>query len=97
MTSVVEEVEKNRFVYREDGHEGELVYRAENGRLILDHTEVPEELGGKGVGGQLVQAAVDRATAAGETVVPRCPFTRSWLERHPEQADRISIDWPNAE
>ena len=47
-----------------------------------------------GVGGHLVQAVVERAATSGETVVPHCPFTRSWLERHPDEAGRISIDWP---
>lgn len=93
MTSVVDEGEQNRFVYREDGHEAELTYRPEGDRLILAHTGVPDELGGRGVGGKLVQAAVDRAATSGETVVPHCPFTRSWLERNPHEAAKITIDW----
>lgn len=93
MTSVIDEAEQHRFVYREDGHEAELVYEANDGRLVLKHTEVPEELGGRGVGGQLVQAVVERASMSGETVVPSCPFTRSWLERHPDEAAKLSIDW----
>jgi hypothetical protein len=26
-------------------------------------------------------------------VVPLCPFARSWLERHPDAAAGITIDW----
>ncbi len=92
-TAVTDEVDQQRFVYREDGHEAELSYRVNGDRLILTHTGVPEELGGKGVGGKLVQAVVDRAAASGETVAPWCPFVRSWLERHPDEAATITIDW----
>jgi predicted GNAT family acetyltransferase len=84
----------HRFVYRQDASEGELVYRTEGDRLVLVHTEVAEALEGHGIGGRLVQAAVDRAAKTGETVVPQCPYARSWLEKHPDQAHRVTIDWP---
>lgn len=84
---------EQRFVIEIDGHEGELVYRVVDGQLRLHHTEVADELGGQGVGGRLVRAAVDRAEADDLVIVPWCPFTRSWLERHPDEAARVSIDW----
>jgi predicted GNAT family acetyltransferase len=71
----------------------ELIYRKNAKRLVLIHTEVPEALGGRGLGGRLVQAAIDEAATSGITVVPLCPYARSWLERHPDQAARVSIDW----
>jgi uncharacterized protein len=76
-----------------DGHLAELVYRTRAGRLILVHTEVPEALGGRGVGGELVRAAIRKATAEGMTLVPLCPFARSWLERHQDEAKAVPIDW----
>jgi predicted GNAT family acetyltransferase len=75
----------------------ELVYRLDGERLVLTHTRVPEELGGRGLGGVLVRAAVDRAEAEGLTVVPECTFAKGWLEKHPDDAARISIDWPATE
>ena len=62
-------------------------------RLILTHAEVPEPLRGRGIAGRLVHAAVQRAERSGETVVPRCPYTRSWLRSHPSEAERVTIDW----
>ncbi len=59
----------------------------------LVHTEVPVELEGRGIGGRLVIAAVDRAARQGLTLVPLCPFARGWLERHPEAASKAVIDW----
>ena len=70
-----------------------LAYRRRADRLVLVHTEVPEELGGRGLAGALTQAAIGTAAAEGLTVVPLCPFARSWLERHPDAAAKVSIDW----
>lgn len=71
-----------------------LTYRVRAGRLILVHTAVPDELSGHGLAGLLTQAAIAKAAAGGLTIVPLCPFARSWLERHPDAAAGITIDWP---
>lgn len=81
------------FVLEEDGSTAELIYRAEPGRLILIHTEVPDTLGGRGIGGRLVRAALDRARAEQLTIVPWCPFARTWLADHPDATDGVDIDW----
>jgi len=83
----------SRFELRADGRLAELLYRRNGNRLVLIHTEVPEQLEGRGLGGTLVAAAVDRAAREGMTVVPLCPFARSWLRRHPGVASRAAIDW----
>lgn len=83
----------SRFVLEEAGSTAELIYRAEPGRLILIHTEVPDALGGRGIGGRLVRAAVGRAKAEELTIVPWCPFARKWLTDHPESVDGVDIDW----
>jgi predicted GNAT family acetyltransferase len=90
---VIDNTDASRFELREDGWLAELVYRVRGGRLVLIHTEVPLELEGRGIGGRLVTAAVDRAAREGLTLVPLCPFARGWLERHPEAASRAVIDW----
>ena len=76
-----------------DGYLAELVYRRNGRRLVLLHTAVPAELAGRGIGGQLVRAAVDKAAAAGLTIVPLCPFARGWLERHPDVAACAPVDF----
>ena len=82
-----------RFELESGGHVAELTYRRNGKRLVLIHTDVPTELEGRGLGGKLVSAAVDRAAREGLTLVPLCPFARSWLERHPDTAARATIDW----
>ena len=83
----------SRFEIADGGRIAELRYHRSGKRLALIHTEVPEELEGRGYGGRLVVAAVDRAVREGLTIVPYCPFARSWQERHADVADRVAIDW----
>jgi uncharacterized protein len=92
-SSVTDNRDDFRLEIHEDGALAELVYRTRAGRLIAVHTEVPDALGGRGLGGQLVLAAIDKAAREGMTLVPLCPFARSWLKRHPAEAARVPIDW----
>jgi predicted GNAT family acetyltransferase len=89
---VVDVTDQGRFELR-DGPTAELVYRVEGAYLVLVHTEVPGALEGQGVGGRLVRAAVDRAARDSLTIVPLCPFARGWLQRHPDEAARVPVDW----
>jgi predicted GNAT family acetyltransferase len=91
--TVTDNPAESRFELEVDGHLAQLVYRRRADRLILVHTEVPDELGGRGLGGVLVRAAVARAAAEELTVVPWCPFARAWLEKHPDEAAEVTIDW----
>ncbi len=90
---VIDNRDESRFEVTLDGTLGELAYRRRADRLVLMHTEVPKALGGHGLGGLLVRAAVDRAAREGLTIVPLCPFARRWLERHPQVAAGASVDW----
>jgi uncharacterized protein len=90
---VIDNAAESRFELRQDGRLAELVYHLRGNRLVLVHTEVPDELEGRGIGGRLVTAAIDRAAREGLTLVPLCPFARGWLERHPEAAAQAVIDW----
>jgi hypothetical protein len=93
MSNVVDNVAEERFELTEDGHLAELVYHVHNDRLTLIHTEVPDELGGRGLGGVLVQAALARAARDKLTIVPNCPFARSWLEKHRDAIGDVTIEW----
>jgi len=92
-SAVVDDRQHHRFVFHQDGIDAELVYRTDGDRLILVHTEVPDVLSGRGIGGRLLQAAVDRATATGEILVPWCPYARKWLADRPDLSGRVGIDW----
>ena len=90
---VSDDTAHDRFLVEEDGATAELVYEVEGRRLLLLHTEVPEQLGGRGIGGRLVQASVARAARDGLVVVPWCPYARKWLLDHHDVAAGVTIDW----
>lgn len=59
-------------------------------KMIIDHTEVSDELRGKNVGYQLVHTAVEYARANNIKIIPLCPFARSVFDKKPEFADVLS-------
>ena len=82
MEGVVNNEAAHRFELHSDGYMARLDYRLDGDRIVLDHTVVPEELRGRGVGGALVSTALDHAAEHSLRVVPRCPFARHWLKRN---------------
>ncbi len=78
-----------RYVARIEGKpEAEMTFsKAGEKILIIDHTGVPDELGGMGVGKALVEYRVRDVRARGLKVIPLCPFTNATLRKHPEWQD----------
>lgn len=66
---------------------GELSYARDGSRVTAIHTEVSPAAKGRGIGKALARALLDDARAAGDTVVAKCPFVASYLDKHPEYAD----------
>ena len=73
-----------RFEAPVDGQMAIAAYRRDGDRIIFTHTEVPDDLQGQGIGGQLIEAALEHARAAGLRVVPRCAFVADYIAKHPE-------------
>jgi uncharacterized protein len=92
MDEIVDIPARGRLELTRDGNTAELIYTIEGDRMVLLHTEVPRRLGGRGIGGKLVEAAVQRAAREGLTVVPSCPYARRWLEKHPDSVGDVVID-----
>ena len=90
---VVDDPDHHRLLIERDDGVAELVYERDGDRFVVIHTEVPESARGEGLGGVLVQAAVDRAVAEGRTLVPLCPYARRWLREHPDVASTLAVDW----
>lgn len=68
---------------------GYAEYRRAEGSTTFTHTVVDPAYEGRGVGSELVRAALDAERKAGRHVTPRCPFVRSWIGRHPDYADLV--------
>lgn len=77
-----------------DDRVGFAAYRREPGRVTFTHTVVDPAFEGHGYGSALARAVIADAVERGETIVARCPFIRSWLEKHPDAA--TDIDWSDA-
>ncbi len=78
-----------RYVGHVEGKpEAEMTFsKAGDKILIIDHTAVPDELGGMGIGKALVEHMVMDARARDLRIVPLCPFTKAMLQRHKEWQD----------
>ena len=70
---------------------GELTLkRIADGLWNANHTGVPSEIGGRGIGKALIQAMVEDARQSGYKVKPGCPFVAKLFERRPEWADGVA-------
>lgn len=88
--TVTDDPENHRYVATVDGERaGIAVYHLAQGRHLFVHTEVDDAFGGQGVGGQLVQGALDDVRAKGGQVVPLCPFVKKWIGDHDEYRSLI--------
>ena len=60
----------------------EMTYSmAADNLMIIDHTEVSDELRGKNVGYQLVHRAVEYAREKQIRILPLCPFAKSVFDK----------------
>jgi uncharacterized protein len=81
---------ENRFERSVNGKLSYLTYQRRPKAMVLMHTEVPEELEGRGIGSQLAQASLDFARANGLEVVPLCPFVAEYISHHREYMDLVA-------
>lgn len=80
-----------RWVALVDGHEAAMTYsRVSAALVIIDHTEVPDALRGRGVGRALVLRAVEDARREGFRIIPLCPFAKAQFERNVDWRDVLS-------
>ena len=86
-STVIHNAAAGQFEIHTGGGPALLRYALRGDTIDLLHTEVADEFEGKGFGSALARAALDYARGNKLTVVPTCPFVRSYLERHPEYAD----------
>lgn len=86
---VVEQPELNRFELAVAGGVALAYFRLEGDRVVLTHTEVPQELSGQGIGSRLAKGVFDLIRASRRKVVLRCSFMAGWFSRHPEYGDIV--------
>lgn len=86
---VRDNTQRHRFELDADGHVAFSEYKRAGGTITIMHTEVPKELGGKGIGSQLVGGLLEIARTQGLKVVAKCPFVAGYIAKHPEYADLL--------
>ena len=68
--------------------QAEITYTWRTGdSIVINHTEVNEELEGQGVGRQLVERVVEFAREKSLKVIPVCSFAKKVIDKTPEFQD----------
>jgi predicted GNAT family acetyltransferase len=89
MSEIVNNKAQHRYELDVDGHIAATYYTLADGVITFVHTEVPPELGGKGIGSKLIKGALDQVRADGLKVIAECPFVKAFIEKHPDYADLL--------
>jgi hypothetical protein len=91
MTDIVNNQAEHRYELAVDGHIAATYYEIADGVITFVHTEVPPELGGKGIGSQLIQGALDQVRAEGLKVVAQCPFVKAFIGKNRAYQDLLKV------
>jgi uncharacterized protein len=65
-------------------------YQLGDGVIAISHTETPVAARGQGIASKLVAGALEIARARGLKVIPRCPFVRDYVGKHPDVRDLLA-------
>jgi uncharacterized protein len=74
-------------LWDDDARVATIAYRVLPEAIVLIHTQTEEGHEGKGFGSRLVHDALADIRSRGLKVVPECAFVRTYLRRHPDEAD----------
>lgn len=66
---------------------GELTWTTSDGVRSANHTFVPNEMRGKGIAAELVEALVADAKSDGFKIRPACSYVDAQFKQHPEWSD----------
>jgi uncharacterized protein len=90
MVTVVDVSERSRFEVLVDGEiAGFTEYRRRLGLIAFIHTLIDPRFEGQGLGSQLVRTALSEARSDRLSVLPFCPFVRSYIAGHTEYLDLV--------
>lgn len=74
----------HRFEVHVEGKIAFVDYKLHKDEISYTHTEVLEELSGKGIGSFLAKRVLEYAKDQGLTVKAYCPFIKAYIDRHKE-------------
>jgi len=77
--------EKRQYEFAVEGFTPRIEYiKTAEGEIYLTHTEVPAELGGRGIASALAKQTMQDIDKQGLKLVPVCPFIATYIDKHPE-------------
>lgn len=82
--SITDNPERKRFEAVVDNQTAFIEYIKTPDKIFLTHTEVPQELSGKGIGKALVKEVLEEVKRLELELVPLCPFVALYIKRNPE-------------
>lgn len=88
---VTENPEEHRFELPLEGDDiAAASYKIDDqGNLVLNHTVVPSEYGGRGIGTELAKGTFDLIRASGRKAVLRCSFMQHFYATHRDYGDIV--------
>lgn len=89
MNDIVNNKARERYELAVDGRIAATYYKIEGNIITFIHTEVPPELGGKGIGSKLIRGALDQVRTDGLKVVPQCPFVKAFIDKNADYRDLL--------
>jgi uncharacterized protein len=89
-TTVTENPQRHRYEIHVDGElAGFTMFTLDGDVAIMPHTKIEPAYKGQGLATTLIGAALDDLRERRMTVVPRCPFVREFIDKHPEYQDIV--------
>jgi len=89
MSDIVNNKAQHRYELTVEGHLAATYYEIADGVITFVHTEVPPELGGKGIGSKLIKGALDQVKSDGFKVIAQCPFVKAFIGKNPAYQDLL--------
>lgn len=87
---IIHDDKRLKFYVIIDDLESHLDYVKMDNILNLDHTYVPYQLRGRGIGAKLVEAAINFAKLNGFKIIPSCSYVAVYFQRHPEYENLLA-------
>lgn len=79
---IVHQPKDHRFIIEIENKVAYIEYEKSKNVLDLTHTIVPREMGGQGLGTQLVKYALAYARVEHLKVIPTCSFVAALMDKH---------------
>lgn len=74
----------HQFEMEVDGGKAIIVYQQNDNIIKLLHTEVPQELEGRGIATAIIEKTLHYIKDNNLHLVPLCPMVVAYIKRHPE-------------